>query len=816
MSDRTGPIGPSWAGAPPPPPGAPPAPPARPWHWYVLGGVALATAVIGAALLLTTGDDAAEGDGADRTVVQLEGIEHVSAEPFTDSVVNAGIVSGPPAGDPVVTAGAAPGTAGTLRVASTGGSQAGLYGSTTAGEACDRPALALHLGADTDVRTTWAGLAGVAPDEVASTVMGLTPLVLRHDTAVTNHTYQAGGGHRYQAVLQAGTAVLVDDQGLPRVQCSCGNPLLAPDLLEGPVDLDGDAWDGFTREDVIAVEPEPVDEFATIDIDTGDEDTVAVGYAPDADADAVELDGYLLSDEDGVWVTDGRGDRTLVLDEAVHAAFDDGAGGLIYQPGRDGSDAPWRLASQPPDRRAAATIWHLPAGEAEPVALVDRDEPTRAWAVPLTTGRLGSTRYLAYADMTHDPSLGEVDETRGDLVLLDLDTGATEVLVAGAYGWETWYEPVSITATRLAVQHGYAGPAWSLYDADLQVVANGCENPLDDLEVRDCPFQAALTDAWGLVGMWWSETGESFALTATDPATGQVDRTYDRPPTGMEPDELATWMGRIEVEAWGDRAVLWWQPADGHTPLPATAIDLADGTTSDLDDLTGRTWILRTPLVRPAGSVDDGAPSTPSEAMPDDDAPGPQPEEGAEATEVAEIVALTADDQVAAGFDVTPSDHVVSCDYATPSHAAVGRDVVWCGSTADSADVCWIRADRVTLLCGTSPWEAELRELRSSRPLETIDPDPDPLPWGLELEDGTRCRIRVGGAWGGRADGWNGAYWCEGLEEVVVLASPDGQVVDRSGPAWTVHLGPLGGPEEVFPPPDRVRVAVAWFAGSAG
>ncbi|GHF01088.1 hypothetical protein GCM10018785_74850 [Streptomyces longispororuber] len=63
---------------------------------------------------------------------------------------------------------------------------------------------------------------------------GLTPVVPRADTRVTGHGCRDGRATGHQAVLQARTAVLVDDRGLPRVRCACGNPLLPPDTTTPP------------------------------------------------------------------------------------------------------------------------------------------------------------------------------------------------------------------------------------------------------------------------------------------------------------------------------------------------------------------------------------------------------------------------------------------------------------------------------------------------------------------------------------------------------------------------------------------------------
>ena len=69
---------------------------------------------------------------------------------------------------------------------------------------------------------------GIDPADIATYVGTLTPMQLRADTRVTNHGFVDGHATSLQSVLQAGTAVLVDDHGRPRVKCGCGNPLLDP------------------------------------------------------------------------------------------------------------------------------------------------------------------------------------------------------------------------------------------------------------------------------------------------------------------------------------------------------------------------------------------------------------------------------------------------------------------------------------------------------------------------------------------------------------------------------------------------------------
>jgi hypothetical protein len=76
---------------------------------------------------------------------------------------------------------------------------------------------------------------------------------------VTNHGFANGVATPYQAVLQAGTAVLVDHYGTPRARCYCGNPLL-PALHPAHPRYTGSYWPGFNSTTIIVViiPPQPV------------------------------------------------------------------------------------------------------------------------------------------------------------------------------------------------------------------------------------------------------------------------------------------------------------------------------------------------------------------------------------------------------------------------------------------------------------------------------------------------------------------------------------------------------------------------------
>jgi hypothetical protein len=90
------------------------------------------------------------------------------------------------------------------------------------------------------------------------------------------------------------------------------------------------------------------------------------------------------------------------------------------------------------------------------------------------------------------------------------------------------------------------------------------------------------------------------------------------------------------------------------------------------------------------------------------------------------------------------------------------------------------------------------------------------MPFALLLDDGTQCRIRIGGAWGVRDDGLTGAYGCNSESAGAVLAPAQGSweldAFDRSRPLWTVKVGPVRMGN--LPPPQTHTVITAWFAGN--
>lgn len=161
----------------------------------------------------------------------------------------------------------------------------GLFLDSTGSSACDRAPLESALD-DPALAAAWAAPLGVAAPAVSTYVTGLTPVRLRADTRLTAHRNSGGQARPYAATLQAGTAVLVDDRGRPRVRCADGAPLTDAQPVDDPVY--GAGWAGFDPTTVIEIRPAEagIAEFGLVDAageqpfrrpagTTGDQDVVA-------------------------------------------------------------------------------------------------------------------------------------------------------------------------------------------------------------------------------------------------------------------------------------------------------------------------------------------------------------------------------------------------------------------------------------------------------------------------------------------------------------------------------------------------------------
>jgi hypothetical protein len=158
------------------------------------------------------------------------------------------------------------------------GNTEGLYGGTRRKTSCDAARLVEFLRTNPDKGAAWAGVLGMTVDQIPSFMAQLTPVILRVDTRVTNHGFVRDHATTFPSILQAGTAVLVDEHGVPAVKCFCGNPLTqASSDISHP--YQGNPWPGFDAKKVIVVKPAPtaINSFTVVDQRTGKSFSKATG-----------------------------------------------------------------------------------------------------------------------------------------------------------------------------------------------------------------------------------------------------------------------------------------------------------------------------------------------------------------------------------------------------------------------------------------------------------------------------------------------------------------------------------------------------------
>ncbi|QUW84262.1 hypothetical protein SMIR_38225 [Streptomyces mirabilis] len=268
------PLAPPPSGPPPGPPGAggsggggPGGPPGHgggpnhPWwksapRMALITGVVVAGVVLGVVLTRSGGTSGTPSGGE----LFLQAANKPGPDPFTESTAKDSSTA------PVTPAANMPESANVTRGVS--GSAPGLYGGTRNTASCDVEKQIEALRAEPAKNKAFASVEGVQPTGVPAYLRSLTPVQLRMDTRVTNHGYRDGAATSYQAVLQTGTAVLVDGHGVPRVRCACGNPLTPAVAQQTVPRRTGDIWASYRSQNVVVVVPATttIDVFVIYDL----------------------------------------------------------------------------------------------------------------------------------------------------------------------------------------------------------------------------------------------------------------------------------------------------------------------------------------------------------------------------------------------------------------------------------------------------------------------------------------------------------------------------------------------------------------------
>ncbi|WP_328393268.1 hypothetical protein OHS70_02820 [Streptomyces sp. NBC_00390] len=212
--------------------------------------VCAAAAALSVGLLMSGCDGA--GRAHDSAEVHLQALASPGPAPFTASTATSASV---PVLPPVTAVPVGTSRAGGPVLRTLSGSAPGLYSGTQEVGSCDVEKQVRFLDADKAKVRAFAKGAGIQETVVPAFLRGLTPVMLRADTRITAHVFRDGTAVAQQAVMQAGTAVLVDQYGAPRVRCAGGNPLKPPVAAAGAVTVKGTPWQTYRTDQVVVIKP---------------------------------------------------------------------------------------------------------------------------------------------------------------------------------------------------------------------------------------------------------------------------------------------------------------------------------------------------------------------------------------------------------------------------------------------------------------------------------------------------------------------------------------------------------------------------------
>lgn len=539
----------------------------------VVAAVVALVVLIGGVVVVTTRDDgsptAAPDAGSGETVV-LEPLGSPGRDPFASGMSVREVTEFPTEvkavlGTPTPPAGADDGDV-TPRLTRVG-TEPGLYGGSGTGASCDVEQLTAFLDEHAPQAEAFAGALGLSgADAIDGYLSGLTPVALTADTLVTNHGFVDGRATPFPAVLQAGTAVLVDDTGIPRVRCACGNPLApaADDLRI--TSTSGTAWNGFEPSLVTVVQPgAATGTLVVVDVTTGQNREHPVGAGDTSDPTSVAAGLAVGTFRDGYGAEDGSTIR--VSPEGMEGTWTEvhhtdlilygvgsGDDGFLAVGSELGATSSTVLRGSP-DGRTWSQVGVIPGADIRDVAFIGGRWIAVGWA-DLATGQATTFESDDGATWTELGTITRPDEFGGatgfDQVVTD-----GEVLVASLRG------NAGARSNPHTLYRSTDGRTWSPTTAP----------------IADTPYLAGYGDGhWLANGTDVLASTDGSSWTAISP-TGQYEAT-----TGPVRDRAAWYIG-------------------GFTPLEPTWDVVATLARSD----DGTTWVDVTPASFGAGSPTDFA-----------------------------------------------------------------------------------------------------------------------------------------------------------------------------------------------------------------
>ncbi|MDO4631855.1 MAG: hypothetical protein Q4A82_06190 [Corynebacterium sp.] len=181
--------------------------------------------------------------------------------------------------------------------------------------------------------------------------------------------------------------------------------------------------------------------------------------------------------------------------------------------------------------------------------------------------------------------------------------------------------------------------------------------------------------------------------------------------------------------------------------------------------------------------------------------------------------AVSRDGKVQPGFTVKQNSRAAAVICSSDLRLSEDDGIVQCGPTFESYPVCYKTTERGALwvYCARDP---EVRELYKY-PLAEVTKSftaSKARPWKIELEDGTKCTVRQGGAGGTATDGRISTYNCTGTTKKHVVSLPrdmGSTGIKTTGAVWYAQMGEVGNPGDKLPDVEGVAIKKAYFAAYA-
>lgn len=261
------------------------------------------------------------------------------------------------------------------------GSVPGLYGGTLNEAACDVDQLAGLLAEEEAKARAWADALEIDPADVATYIGDLTSVHLASDARVTTHGFRDGEATPREAIIQRGSAVLVDLHGVPRVNCYSGAPLSNPQNLADGESYTGDRWTAFDPAEVTVIEGSATElgGFDLIDIATGELFNRPAGSSGDADGAPVNrpattdrlIDGPI--DLNREYQDELEGDRTT-----ARYTFEVPDGAVLVLRGSNDRESVQRIRVRASAGGSSYANFYLSPGESDEVVIgVDHEGGTQ-------------------------------------------------------------------------------------------------------------------------------------------------------------------------------------------------------------------------------------------------------------------------------------------------------------------------------------------------------------------------------------------------------------------------------------------------------